>query len=59
MHYADTFINRRYLNLSQIINLEKDDLLALEIRDGAHIEIILESLKCINFELNFQNGFLV
>lgn len=58
-HYLDMFIVKSYLNLSQILHFEKVDLLSIGIKDESHQDVILESLKCIHFELNFQNGFLV
>lgn len=59
IEYVDCFIFNRYLNLSQVLNLEVEDLILMEIFDQNHQMIMLESLKRIQFELNFQNGFLV
>ncbi len=57
--FVENFHTRRFLNLSQIVGFDRDDLLALEIWQETEQNAILESLKCIHFELNFQNGFLV
>ncbi|RNA09829.1 Ephrin type-A receptor 4 [Brachionus plicatilis] len=57
--YVNLFVNRRLLNLSQVLNLELEDLIKMEIFDPDHQMIILDSVKRIQFELNFQNGFLV
>ena len=58
--YASKFVAKRYLNLSQALNIELNDLVrTFEILDETHKNLIMESLKRIQFELNFQNGFLV
>lgn len=58
--YISKFVAKRYLNLSQAINLELTDLPRLfDVYDESHQSLIMESLKRIQFELNFQNGFLV
>lgn len=59
IEYVDLFVNRRMLNLSQVLNLELEDLIKMEIFESSHQMIILDSIKRILFELNFQNGFLV
>lgn len=57
--YLGTFQMRKLLNLSQVLDFDRNNLKKLEIWNDADQNIILESLKCIHFELNFQNGFLV
>ena len=58
-NYTTNFINKKYLNLSQVLNCEKNDLTLLSIFDSNHQNIMLESFNNIQFELNFQNGLLV
>jgi len=57
--YVGFFHAKKYYNLSQVLSFERDDLIRLEIWSEKHQESILDSIKCIHFELNFQNGFLV
>jgi len=57
--YTNHFIDKKHLNLSQVLNFEKFDLDSIKITEESAQNAILESLKCIQFELNFQNGFLV
>lgn len=57
--YIGRFVAKRFLNLSQVLNLELSDLVKLEVYDESHQSLIIESIKRIQFELNFQNGFLV
>jgi hypothetical protein len=56
---VNNFTDKKHLNLSQVLNFEKIDLDSIKIADDITQNVLLESLKCIQFELNFQNGFLV
>ena len=58
-NYIANFTNKIHLNLSQVLNLEKNDLNFLGVFDSNHQNIMLESFNNIQFELNFQNGLLV
>jgi hypothetical protein len=53
------FHAKRFLSLSQVLTFDRTDLESLEIWNESDHKTILDSLKCIQFELNFQNGFLV
>jgi Eph receptor B1 len=56
---ACVFLSNSYLSLSQVLGIDVTDLLRMQIYDEHVQKIILESLKQIQFELNFQSGFLV
>lgn len=56
----ERFVSKRYLNLSQVLQLELNDLMGtFDIYDEDKQALMMESIKRIQFELNFQNGFLV
>ena len=57
--YLKLFKSNSYLNLSQILDLQTNDLNSIGIWDEYHRRIILESLKTIQFDISFKNGFLV
>ena len=59
IQYLNLFQLKGLLNLSQVLGFERADLSQLDVWDENDQATILESLKCIHFELNFQNGFLV
>jgi ephrin-B len=53
------FNAQRYLSLSQVLGVDHADLVRMQLYDEHVQTILLESLKQIQFELNFQSGFLV
>jgi hypothetical protein len=57
--YLKLFKTHAYLNLSQLLDLKYNDFNLLGIWDDLHKQLILESLKTVQFEISFKNGFLV
>lgn len=57
--YLNSFNRMGYLNLSQALECDRNELMRLEVWNEKDQDELLDSLKCILFELNFQNGFLV
>ena len=57
--YLKVFKSNWYLNLSQIIDLQSNDLYSIGIWDESHKRQMLESLKTVQFDISFKNGFLV
>ena len=57
--YAVSFLTRKYRNLSQVLHLEASHLRSMGVEDEQHQCLLADSLRSIQFELNFHNGFLV
>ena len=57
--YVAIFKRNGFLNLSQIVDLQMNDLVSLGIWDQLNQSKIIESLKTVQFEIAFRNGFLV
>ncbi len=57
--YLKLFKSNQYLNLSQLLDLQYNDLNSIGIWDESHKRQMLESFKTVQFDISFKNGFLV